>query len=107
MRGCLSISHDFARRFLETTQGWWHDGPSEQNEHETRNEVKTEDATKTGFDNSKGEGSIEKHHTWVNDRHDPMYVRADSEFSSLNGKEIDNLIKEHHPNALQRRVMSM
>jgi hypothetical protein len=104
MRGCLSISHDFARRFLETTHGWWHDGPGPSNEREINTQV---------MDDKKGEACIDdekhnsKHHTWVNDRHDPMYVRADSDYSLENGRKIDELIKEHHPRAFQRRVMSM
>ncbi|KAL7544002.1 hypothetical protein ACHAXR_013431 [Thalassiosira sp. AJA248-18] len=104
MRGCLSVSHDFARRFLETTHGWWHDG----NDHERNKRervVVADDATK--INTGAMEYSIEKHHTWVNDRHAPMYVRADSEYSLENGEEIDQLIKEHHPHALQRRVVSM
>ena len=53
------------------------------------------------------QNSIKKHHTWINDRLNPMYVRADNEFSLQNGEAIDELIKEHHPHALQRRVISM
>ena len=53
------------------------------------------------------QSSIDSHHTWVNDRHDPMYVRADSEYSLKKGDEIDQLIGEHHKDALKRRVMSM
>eukprot|EP00581_Thalassiosira_minuscula_P004394 CAMPEP_0183736512 /NCGR_PEP_ID=MMETSP0737-20130205/49474_1 /TAXON_ID=385413 /ORGANISM="Thalassiosira miniscula, Strain CCMP1093" /LENGTH=330 /DNA_ID=CAMNT_0025970529 /DNA_START=1 /DNA_END=993 /DNA_ORIENTATION=+ len=106
MRGCLSISHDFARRFLETTHGWWHDGQMDGNEHET-NTTQILDYESKAEIGSIEKQRLEKHHTWVNDRHDPMYVRADSEYSLEKGKEIDELIKQHHPHALQRRVMSM
>lgn len=107
IRGCLSISHDFARRFLETTVGWSNDDPLEQNHHETVTEQKMEDATKANLVNKEKTSHIEKHHTWVNDRHDPLYVRADSEYSCEKGHEIDALIREHHPDALQQRVLSM
>ena len=60
--------------------------------------------TEADFDIKKGKSPVENHHTWVNDRHDPMYVRADSEYSLENGDAIDELIKEHHPHALKRRV---
>lgn len=90
MRGCLSISYDFARRFLETTDGWWHDGKAS---HQAGGE-RTRD-------------SIVDHHTWINDRHNPMYVRADSDYSIKHGEVIDKLIEEHHPDALKRRVMSI
>lgn len=90
MRGCLSISHDFARRFLETTSGWWHDGKSP-----------------SAHISDEDHSNDPDHHTWVNDRHDPMYIRADSEYSIENGAVIDKLIEEHHPDALKRRVTSM
>lgn len=108
MRGCLSISHDFARRFLESTHGWWHDGLENETGLETDTAKKLNDAPKTVMTSGTKEGQlIEKHHTWINDRHDPMYVRADSEYSLENGDKIDELIKDHHPQALQRRVVSM
>mmetsp|Transcript_27072 Transcript_27072/g.43992 ORF Transcript_27072/g.43992 Transcript_27072/m.43992 type:complete len:333 (-) Transcript_27072:112-1110(-) len=108
MRGCLSISNDFARRFLESTHGWWHDGLENETALETDNAKKMKDEPKTVMTSSTKEGQlIEKHHTWINDRHDPMYVRADSEYSLENGDKIDELIKDHHPHALQRRVVSM
>ena len=114
MRGCLSISHDFARRFLETTHGWWHDGSKEHKDESISSEP-TSMQTKERKDAKSKEivsekdrqSSIDSHHTWVNDRHDPMYVRADSEYSLKKGDEIDKLIGEHHKDALKRRVMSM
>lgn len=90
MRGCLSISFDFARRFLETTDGWWHDSKAS---HQTGGE--------------SAQDNIVDHHTWINDRHKPMYVRADSDYSIKHGNVIDKLIEEHHPDALKRRVMSI
>lgn len=129
MRGCLSISHDFARRFLRTTHGWWIDDhvPSTQNnvdecgvERAATKEVPSDiviviDRLGEGDDGQRRRrmnGLAEEeeedgrchHHTWVNDRHAPMYVRADSEYSLENGRVIDELIGEHHPHALLRRV---
>ena len=101
MRGCLSVSRDFARRFLETTHGWWHSGDSVANENEASAKQSVAD------DAAKDVPSVDEHHIWVDDRNDPMYVRADSEWSLANGKEIDKLIQEHHPHALKRRVLSM
>ena len=115
MRGCLSISHDFARKFLQTTHGWWHDDAPR---NQSADEIGAEESSAVGV---KSEGGIVDlgvgdarwridaeeegpHHTWVNDRRAPMYVRADSEYSMKNGHEIDELIKEHHPHALLRRV---
>jgi hypothetical protein len=102
MRGCLSISHDFATGFLRTTHGWWNDdhhGPL------TRSDVATTTAVGGGSEiGEEEEDGRHNHHTWVNDRHAPMYVRADSEYSIEHGRVIDDLIGEHHPHALLRRV---
>lgn len=95
MRGCFSVSKDFARMFLQTTTGWWHDGKSEDNPN------------KDNDDESKHEATVQQHHTWVDDRHSPMYVRADSDFSLEHASTIDQLIEEHHPHAIKKRVVSM
>lgn len=63
MRGCLSISHSFAKSFLETTHGWWNDGSHIIDTDEKKNEDDDDDD-----DNSKRR-SIGNHYTWVNDRH--------------------------------------
>jgi Gamma-glutamyl cyclotransferase, AIG2-like len=70
MRGCLSISPDFARSFIDTTNGW-HAGPKEAR--------------------------------WFDDRSDPIYVRADPEYSSKEGGLIDELLEECIPEAFERR----
>eukprot|EP00804_Cyclotella_cryptica_P004044 CCRYP_015451-RA/>CCRYP_015451-RA protein AED:0.36 eAED:0.36 QI:0/-1/0/1/-1/1/1/0/334 len=88
MRGCISISHEFAKKFLQSTNGWWNDGKSSK-----------------ACDVDDKHAAMDHHHTWVNDRHDPMYVRADSSYSIENGEEIDKIIEEHHPDALKRRVV--
>lgn len=105
IRGCLSVSHDFARRFLQTTHGWWHDGDRADENNKRVDDETDQDAAEYTIKASKG--SIDDHHTWVNDRLDPMYVRADSEYSSQNAEQIDQLLEEHHPYALNRRVVSM
>ena len=97
IRGCMSISLDFARRFLETTHGFWHD-----NDESVEKDIKA-----NGSDNSEDQSNdIDSHHTWVNDRSDPMYVRADSQYSNENGEHIDKLLEEHHQYALKKRVVS-
>ena len=109
MRGCLSISHDFARGFLRTTHGWWnedHHGPlARSSDVTTTTAAAAAAAGAKGSEMGKEEGNVRhRHHTWVNDRHAPMYVRADSEYSIENGRVIDELIGEHHASALLRRV---
>ena len=104
MRGCLSISTDFARRFLETTRGWWNEG---HNPKKTElGATTTADLESNEMEQTSDKNDRIRHHTWVNDRHAPMYLRADRQYSFEMGDEIDKLIEEHHPHALQQRVMS-
>jgi len=79
LRGCLSISHDFAMHFLKHTYGWY--------------SVNNNDTKK------KEEGD----YIWINDRHVPIYVRADPMYSKEMGKEIDELIQSYHLDAFVRR----
>jgi len=70
MRGCLSIAPEFAHQFLQTTKGW---SSSQQQE---------------------GDHTI----FWVNDRHDPLYPRADVEYSQTHGPVIvDELLETFRP----------
>lgn len=84
MRGCLAISHDFCREFLQTTRGWsahdFHDTSSDQG----------------------GDGSSLIKTYWINDRHNPLYVRADQKYSIENADELDCLLKKHRPEILHR-----
>ena len=98
IRGCMSISLDFARRFLETTHGFWHD-----NDESVKKDIK---ATNGSSNNEDQSNNIHRHHTWVDDRGDPMYVRADRQYSIENGEHIDKLLEEHHQYALKKRVVS-
>ena len=97
IRGCMSISLDFARRFLETTHGFWHD-----NDESVEKGIKVKDASNVEDQSN----TIHSHHTWVDDRRNPMYVRADSQYSNENGEHIDKLLEEHHQYALKKRVVS-
>jgi len=71
LRGCLSISPDFAKSFIDTTSGW-------QSDHNVTN--------------------------WVDDRSDPIYIRADPEYSLTMGKYLDELLEECIPRAFEGRV---
>mmetsp|Transcript_31262 Transcript_31262/g.74552 ORF Transcript_31262/g.74552 Transcript_31262/m.74552 type:complete len:318 (+) Transcript_31262:98-1051(+) len=106
LRGCLSISKNFARRFLETTTGWWNEGEAQTVGDFVRRQ-QMGDTKATDDDDENISLSISDHHTWVDDRLNPMYARADGAFSRGKGAEIDELLKEHHPRALARRVSSM
>jgi hypothetical protein len=94
LRGCLTISEDFARDFLITTRGWHpkdFDSSIEGNNDYDRD---TEEEAKTG----EQEVAF-----WVNDRHHPLYVRADAEFSKRSGPQLDRLLGTHRPELSRRR----
>lgn len=101
MRGCLKISHDFAQMFLQTTKGWL------QDEQQYTDESSGAESKVSTYHSARVEKNEDSHHIWVNDRHAPMYVRADRQFSFEKGAEIDSLIEKHHPSALKRRVVSL
>ena len=95
LRGCLTISKDFAKEFILTTQGWLllngklvptTDGIAGHGDQETL---------------SGDHDQIQVH--WVNDRHDPLYVRADMDYSRASGHIVDELLQNHLPVALKRR----
>jgi len=69
LRGCLSISPEFAKEFLRETHGW-----------------KSDDVY------------------WVDDRHDPLYPRADVDYSAKQGPELDRFLLLHRPLEMSRRT---
>ena len=79
MRGCLSIGKDFAMQFLQSTHGWWHD----KTVHHPESEV--------------------PEYLWIDDRHEPFYVRADEEWSSDMKHMLDDMLKEIHPEPFEKR----
>ncbi len=88
LRGCFSISEDFARDFLKTTRGW-HLYDHDDNEND---------------DKGPREGNEHSVH-WVDDRENPLYVRADKEYSQANAHYLDRILKEHRPEWIHRRRM--
>ena len=126
IRGCLSISNDFARQFLLSTQrGWRYHGCYESNRDDNKGEddddddiakknvvvvVRSDETTggsSSAADNSSNDVGGRYHHhdnMWVNDRSSPIYTRADIDYSMMHGQLIDELIEEYHHSALQQRM---
>ena len=100
LRGCLSISEGFARSFLDTTHGWHHHGDGGDICWE-----ETKDGESLGIcaSDAKAIEVDDDHHTWIEDRHLPLYVRADKKYSNSFGHKIDELVRDHHPEALEKR----
>ena len=87
LRGCLSISREFAQDFLVTTRGWHPQDYDKDLLHQYN---------KDGRDHQKGG-------TWVNDRQKPLYVRADTEYSKSRGHELDRILEVFRPEMVHRR----
>lgn len=87
LRGCLSISEEFAREFISTTKGWHPDEIPDLVDESSGDE--SEDDEESGL--------------WVDDRHDPVYVRGDPHHSRKHSKEFDKLIKTVRPHHLATR----
>jgi hypothetical protein len=123
MRGCLSISIDFARQFLlSTRRGWWyhgchegsHDNKGEEDDYDIAKKnvavvVRSDETTGGGSsaaDNSSNDvgGCYHYRNMWVNDRSSPIYTRADIDYSMIHGQSIDELIEEYHHTALRHRM---
>lgn len=109
LRGCISISEDFAKDFLETTRGWHlhdHDLPPDHHEegdddaHAISNDVVT-DANRSSPLARKEADEHSVH--WVDDRENPLYVRADKEYSKANAHYLDQILREHRPEWIHRK----
>ena len=84
LRGCLSISEEFAKDFITSTRGWSTDDLGE-------NKI-------NNFEGDKGEVF------WVNDRQDPIYLRADNDYILKNACKIDLLLQKFRANEFLYRT---
>jgi hypothetical protein len=104
LRGALSISKDFCVDVILSTRGWHaHDIigvlQQQQQEEEVNEEEKEpkEAAATTTTSTTMPSPAAAAAVFWVNDRHDPIYVRADVDYSQSHGHEIDALLQQHRP----------
>jgi hypothetical protein len=98
LRGCLSISEDFAEKFISDTKGWT---PSEIDEEDGNDNSSTQGSSSS--DSSVDSSSDDDEVYWVNDRHDPIYTRGDQEFMLEHGPKLDQLLKQHRHEQFQHR----
>jgi hypothetical protein len=87
IRGCLSISESFLVEFLEKTTGYY--------PHTVQPSEQLYDSILP--DNQPTMVPI------VNDRHNPIYVRGDKEYSRKFSGYIDSLIQKYKPELLMNR----
>lgn len=107
LRGCLTISDDFAKDFIETTKGW---NPEEIKELGLADEEDGEDGistdgNETSFDEQDEDNDDDDDDgtVWINDRHRPLYGKGDQSFSLRKAKEFDKLLKTHRPRSFKER----
>jgi hypothetical protein len=84
LRGCLSISEEFAREFLLSTKGWH---PAELDD------INDDDDD----DDNDSRMSAESAGHWVDDRDEPIYPRGDRVWSRRNSEDLDELIRRYQP----------
>jgi cation transport regulator ChaC len=85
MRGCLAISSVFLREFLMSTCGWH------------PQEIIELHGSRLAISSKKGENKTNDAHSvgsWSNDRHDPIYVRADKVYSAEMASHLDAHMEE-------------
>ena len=99
LRGCLSISEEFAHEFIATTKGWH---PKELNADRVRDYSTHEESACDDDDDDDVESNGDEL-PWVDDRSDPLYVRADPEYSLAEAKKLDRLLTQHLPDITSRR----
>jgi hypothetical protein len=92
LRGCLTISEEFATEFIQTTKGW---DPSELME---------DDSTTDSEEGNNSDNDDMDEGWWVDDRRDPLYSRADKQYSLKNAKKLDALLALNRPEEFGGRV---
>lgn len=96
-RGCLDYDHHFLTTFLTTTHGWWY-----HNEDKSSSAINVSDYDLKTYGPTL-ETQNKDHFTWIEDRDDPFYVRADSIWSKEKGEVVDKYLQNHLPLAFTKR----
>jgi len=105
LRGCLSISEEFAAEFIASTEGWHpeefdddDDSISSGNSVSSGNSISSADSMSADESMSNDDSSVmDDVSLWVDDRHDPIYIRGDMAYSRKKAQELDRLLKTHRP----------
>lgn len=107
LRGCLTISTSFAQEFIQTTKGWYPHSSSQEQKQPSSSSSSSNytTATTTTTTNSimkekreqKQQQLEEAGGWWVEDRHNPLYIRADREYSLHHAPLLDKLLMDNLP----------
>jgi hypothetical protein len=85
LRGCLTISEEFAKELIATTKGWH---PIELGEYCLKEQAYCSTVVAS---------------VWVNDRTDPLYCRGDVNHSREYSQYLDRLLESVRPSQLSKR----
>jgi cation transport regulator ChaC len=103
LRGCLSISEEFAQEFIASTKGWH---PAELLLDDDDDDDDTSSKAPSSDDKQDSDMDMDSDYEgiWVDDRHQPVYIRGDPVWSRKNSHELDQLLLEHRPDHFPNRV---
>jgi cation transport regulator ChaC len=102
LRGCLSISEEFAQEFIASTKGWHPDELLDDDDDDGDDaDMK---ASSSSEDKQDSDTDSDYEGIWIDDRHDPVYIRGDPVWSRKNSHELDQLLLEHRPDHFPNRV---
>jgi len=99
LRGCLSISEEFAYKFMKSTKGWHPSELLDESDYSCSSNSMFDDSENLGDDNDESDGFH-----WINDRNDPIYVRADMENSMKRAQELDFILYKYCPQEFRKRM---
>jgi hypothetical protein len=107
LRGCFSISDEFASEFVTTTKGWhpneFHDDKSVSNIFIDENNNHDNTQILGNGDDEDVEQIIVNSSHWVDDRVHPIYPRGDPNWSIRNAVKVDQLLLSMCPQYLKYR----
>jgi cation transport regulator ChaC len=108
LRGCLSISEEFAQEFIASTKGWHPDEllleDDDDNGDDDDDDIKSNVSSSDEKQDSDMDVDSDYEGIWVDDRHQPVYIRGDPVWSRKNSRELDQLLLEHRPDHFPNRV---
>jgi hypothetical protein len=106
LRGCLTISTSFAQEFIQTTKGWNPHASSQEHKQPSSSSLSSNNTTATTTTNrimkEKREQEQQQEEEaaggwWVEDRHNPLYIRADRGYSLHHAPLLDKLLLDNLP----------
>ena len=97
LRGCLDVGgEEFAKEFIQQTKAW---NPTELVDHTKL----SSDGAVASSSGGITDDSCYFTAVWVDDRHDPVYIRGDVAHSRQNADKFDELLRTYNPKRFEER----